>query len=118
MLAPREWREHGKSALEHFHIAPDLILERAERAAAERLCQLLAEFLLLASERIDRYFEIARHQHLHAVAVKSNELAQKSDRQQALAFLVFLLEDDLGQDLAGDVFAGLGVVHNEVLAAF
>src|SRR5262245_24825059 len=39
-LPPRERREHGESALEHLHVPPHLILERAERAAAERLRHL------------------------------------------------------------------------------
>ena len=83
---------------------------------AEGLRHLLAEFALLAGERLHRLFEIARHQHLHAVAVEADQLAQEGDRQQALAFLVFLLEDDLRQHRAGDVLAGLGVVDDEILA--
>ncbi len=59
-------------------------------------------------------FQIARHHHLHAVAVEADQLAQEGDRQQILAaFLVFLLEDDLRQHRAGDVLAGLGVVDDE-----
>jgi hypothetical protein len=77
---------------------------------------VLAEFLLLAGERVDGDLEIARHQHLHAVAVEADKLAQEGDGHQALPLLVLLLEDDLGQHLAGDVLAGLGVVHQKVLA--
>jgi hypothetical protein len=91
-------------------------LERAERAAAEGLRHLVAELLLLAGERLDRDFEIARHQHLHAVAVEADELAQEVDRQEVLPFLVLLLEDDLGQHRAGDVLAALGVVDDEIVA--
>ena len=115
-LAPRERREHREGALEHLHVAADLVLERAERAAAEGLRHLVAELLLLAGERVDRDFEIARHQHLHAVAVEADQLAQECDRQQVLPLLVLLLEDDLGQHRAGDVLAGLGVVDDEILA--
>ena len=115
-LAPRERREHGKGALEHFHVPAHLVLERAERAAAERLRHLVSKFFLLAGQRVDGDFEIARHQHLHAVAVEADELAQEGDGQETLPFLVLLLEDDLGQHLAGDVLAGLGVVDEEILA--
>src|SRR5882672_1422782 len=61
-LAAREGAEHREGALEHFHVPPHLVLERAERSAAEGLRQLLAEFFLLARERVDRNLEIARHQ--------------------------------------------------------
>jgi hypothetical protein len=56
-----------------------------------------------------------RHHHLHAVAVKADQLAQEGDGQEALPFLVFLFEDDLRQYRAGDVLAGLGVVDDEIL---
>ena len=64
----------------------------------------------------DRGFEEARHQHLHAVAVEPDQLAQEGDRQEVLPFLVLLLEDDLGQHAPRNVIAGLGVVHREVVA--
>src|SRR5262249_34534149 len=102
-LAPCERREHGKRAFEHLHVPPHLILERAERAAAESVRHMLAEFFLLAGQRVDGDFEIARHQHLHAVAVQADELTQEGDGQETLPLLVLLLEDDLRQDLAGDV---------------
>src|SRR5262249_51131284 len=60
--------------------------------------------------------EIARHQHLHAVTVKSDQLAQERDGQQALPLLVFLLENDLRQHLAGNVLSGFGVMNDEILA--
>jgi hypothetical protein len=47
-----------------------------------------------------------------------DQLPEKCDRKQALSFFVFLLEDDLREDRARYVFAGLGVVHNEILAIF
>jgi len=95
----------------------DLILERAEPADAEGLRHLVAEFLLFPRQRLDRDLQVARHQHLHAVAIEPDELAQERDRQQVLAtFLVLLLENDLGQDRAGDVLAGLGVVDDKILA--
>src|SRR3984885_10602632 len=115
-FAPRKRREHGEGALEHFHVPPHRFLERAERAAAEGLRHLVAKLLLLTGERLDGDFEIARHQHLHAVAVEPDQLAQEGDRQQVLPFLVLLLEDDLGQHRARNVLAGLGVIDDEILA--
>src|SRR5262245_29251984 len=76
-LAARERCEHREGALEHLHVPAHLLLDGAEPAHAERLRHLLAELLLLARERVDRDLEIARHQHLHAVAVKADELAQE-----------------------------------------
>ena len=115
-LAPRERHEHREGALEHFHVPPHLVFERGERAGAEGVAHLMAKFLLLAGQRFDRHFEIARHQHLHAVAVEADELAQEGDGQEILPALVLLLEDDLGQHRAGDVLAGLGIVDDEILA--
>src|SRR5437879_3867872 len=43
-LTPGEGREHRKRALEHLHVAANLILERAEGADPERLRHLLAKF--------------------------------------------------------------------------
>src|SRR5207247_3010908 len=34
-LAPRERREHGKRAFEHFHVPPHLVLERSEEHTSE-----------------------------------------------------------------------------------
>ena len=93
-----------------------MLFQRRERRSAEGVGQLLAEFFLLARQRVDRLFEIFRHHHLHAVAVEADQLAQEGGRQQVLAGLVFLLEDDLRQHRAGDVVAGLGVVDEEILA--
>src|SRR4029078_9457339 len=90
--------------------------ERAERTAAESLRHLVSKLFPLAGERVDGDFEIARHQHLHAVAIEAEELAQEGDGKETLPLLVFLLEDDLGQYLAGDVLAGLGVIDEEILA--
>ena len=47
------------------------------------------------------------------VAVEADQLAQELDRQQVLALALFV-EDDLGQDGAGDVLVGLGVIDHEV----
>ncbi len=108
--------EHREGLLKHFHVAANLLFQRRERRAAEGVGELLAEFFLLARQRVDRLFEIFRHHHLHAVAVEADQLAQEGGRQQILAGLVFLFEDDLRQHRAGDVVAGLGVIDEEILA--
>ena len=117
-LASRERGEHGEGALEHFQVPARLVLQRAERSAAEGLGDVLSELLLLTGERFERNLQVTRDQHLHAVAVEADELAQEIDRQQTLPFLVLLLEDDLRQNRAGDVLAALGVVDHEILARF
>src|ERR1700676_4464250 len=115
--AAREERlEHRERLLKQFHVAADMFFQRRERRARESVGQLLAEFFLLTRQRVDRLFEIFRHHHLHAVAVEPDQLAQEGGRQQILAGLVFLFEDDLGQHRTGDVVAGLGVVDEEILA--
>ena len=64
-------------------------------AWSQRIGELVAEFLLFRRQLVEREFEIARHQHLHAVAVEADELAQEGHRQHGLSDLAFLLEDDL-----------------------
>ncbi|MCY1231472.1 hypothetical protein D9M72_439220 [compost metagenome] len=60
--------------------------------------------------------EIARHHHLHLVAVERDQLAQEGDRQQRVAGLGLLLEDDLRQHGMGDVLSGLCVLDDEIVA--
>src|SRR5262245_20669614 len=72
--------EHREGLLEQFHVAANMFFERREGRAAQRISQLLAEFFLLARQRIDRLFEIFRHHHLHAVAIEANELPQERGR--------------------------------------
>src|SRR5207237_6642032 len=43
-------------------------------------------------------------------------LAQKAGGQQILAALLLLLDNDLGQHRAGDVFTGLGVMRDKIAA--
>ena len=40
LLAPGERREHGKGALEHFHVPPHLILERRRTAPTPKACAI------------------------------------------------------------------------------
>jgi hypothetical protein len=118
ILLAREGCEHGEGALKHFHVPAHLILQRAEATGAESLRDLFAHLFLLAGKRAHGDFQKAWDQRLHAVAVEPDQLPQESDRQEALAFLVLLLEDDLCQHRTGDVLAGLGVVNHKILALF
>ena len=43
-LVPGEWGEHGKGALEQFHVQANLVFQRTERAA-QRLGEVLTELL-------------------------------------------------------------------------
>src|ERR1035438_4226585 len=88
-MMPRRW-----TSITRRH----LLLDRSEPSGAEGLRDLLAKFALLAGERLHRLLEEARHHHLHAVAVETDQLPQEGDRQQALAFLVLLLEDDRSEE--------------------
>ena len=62
-------------------------------------------------------FEVARHQELHAIPIEADQLPQEAGGQEVLALLL-LLDDDLGQYRAGDVFAGLSVISYEIAAFF
>src|SRR5262249_2964434 len=114
--ARRERDEFREGLLEQLHVAADLLFKRGKRGAAQRAGNLLAEFFLLLRQRRDRLLEIFRHHHLHAVAVEADQLAQERGRQQVLPRLVLLLEDDLRQHASRNVFAGLGVVDEKILA--
>src|SRR5690606_39767063 len=59
--------------------------------------------------------QVAAHVTLQRIAVEADDLAEQLRGQHRLAVL-FLLGDDLQQHLAGEVVAGLGVAHLEVLA--
>ncbi len=101
-------RQHLQRALEQRHVLLAHLIELAERKDAEGGPQRVAHLLLIAREGDHRLLQVARHEKLHAVAVKPDQLPQKADRQQVLPFLL-LLDDDLGQHRAGDVLARLGV---------
>jgi len=111
-------REHLHRLLEDGEVLLAHLLDLAEREhAAERVVERLAHLLLVAAERRHHVLEIARHEPLHAVAVKPDELAQEAGRQQILPDLLLLLDDDLRQHRPRDVLAGLGVVDDELAAA-
>ena len=118
-----EGREHRQRLIERGEILLRQFLQGGEGAGGERLrtkhaaCGF-AHRLLLARKAVDREFQIARQDRLHAVAVEADQLAQERRRQQRLPLNSLLLEDDLGEDRAGDVFIGLGVVNDEIFARF
>ncbi len=125
-VEPGEGREHRQRLGEHRHVLARLLFQRAEhlprgvrqRRGIEAHGELIAEFLLVLGEVVDREFEIARDQHLHAVAVKTDQLSQKRNRHKSLAVFAFLLENDLGQHRSRDVFARLRIIDEEVLPLF
>ena len=60
-------------------------------------------------------FQIGAHHALHGMAVEADHLRQHLLGKQWCA-AGFLIEDDLQQDAAGEVFLRLGVLHLEALA--
>ena len=118
-----EWREHRQSLIERREILLRQFLHGGERAGGERLrtkhatCGF-AHRRLLARKAVDREFQIARQDRLHAVAIEADQLAQERRRQQRLPLNSLLLENDLGEDRTGDVVVGLGVVNDEIFAGF
>jgi hypothetical protein len=75
----------------------------------------MGDLLLVPAESFHALFQVARHQELQVVAVQADQLAQEVDGQHGLP-LGLLLDDDLGQDGAGDILARLGVVHHRSAA--
>ena len=115
-LAIRQRPEHAGRALEQGHVLPGHVLELGDREeAAEGLLDIGAHLVLMAGEVLHAELEIARQVGLQAVVVVADHVAQEADRQQVAALAV-LFQDDLGQDRARDVLAGLGVEHHELLA--
>jgi hypothetical protein len=111
--------EHAHRLFEYLQILPSHILEILNayifdiKAPAKSICEFLAHAFLVAGEILHRHFEIARQIGLERVSIKSDELAQKLDGQKMLPF-VFLVEDDLRQNRAGDVFAAARIAHFEI----
>src|SRR5690606_34326464 len=62
-----------------------------------------------------RAFQVVAHETLQRVAVEADELAEQLGGEHRLAGR-FVLGDDLQQDRAGQVLAGLGVADLELLA--
>src|SRR5687767_3567277 len=69
-----ERAEQAKSLLEGREILAHLLLHRVECRGAEGVGESAAILLLLAGQRIEAEFEVARHEPLHAVAVEADEL--------------------------------------------
>src|SRR5262245_16200964 len=81
-LVRAERAEHAERALEGVEVLAHLLLHRLEGRRAEGMGKSPPVLLLLAGERIETEFEIARHQLLHAVAVEADELAQETDGKE------------------------------------
>jgi len=74
---------------------------------------------LIAGQHFHAVLKIFGNHPLQVVAVKANQLTQEADGEKIfLVFLVFLFNNDLCQNRAGDVFAGFGVINVEFAANF
>ena len=69
---------------------------------------LILKLGLHVGEGLDVAFEVLAHHPLHGVAVEADHLGQQVAGEHRSAASLFF-EDDLQQDVAGEVFAGLGV---------
>src|SRR5579872_2427984 len=92
-----EGRKHGQRLRKSREILAGQFFDRVERRIAERrgsksAPHFVAKLLLFPAEAVDRKFQIARQERLYAVAIKADQLAQESRRQQRLPFLSLLLE--------------------------
>src|SRR6476646_8762207 len=105
----RKRAEQAKRALEGCKVLAHLLLHGFESRRTKSMGKTAAILLLLTGERIEAEFEVARHQSLHAVAIKADELAQEANGKQVRA-PAFLLNDDLGQHRMGQIFAGFGII--------
>src|SRR5512146_2271960 len=110
---PGERAEQAERALEGCKVLAHLLLHRLEGRRAEGMGESPAVLLLLAGERVEAEFEIARHQPLHAVAIEADQLAQEADGKQVRASAL-LLDDDLREHRMGEIFPSLRVVDDEV----
>jgi len=60
-------------------------------------------------------FQEARNDHLHLVAVIGNQLAEERDRQERVARLGFLFENDLCQYRVGNVVPAFCILDRKIL---
>ncbi len=74
--------------------------------------RLLGELVLNVDERLHILFQIAAHHALHGVAVEADDLL-KHDRAEHGHAAALFFQNDLQQDAAGEIFAGLGVLHHK-----
>jgi hypothetical protein len=74
---------------------------------------LLLELGLHVGEGLDVALEVLAHHPLHGVAIEADHLGQQVAGEHRRATSLFF-EDDLQQDVAGQVFAGLGVDDLEI----
>ena len=68
---------------------------------------------MIALERIHRRFEILRNHALDRIAVQPDQLAQEIDRKHGRSAR-FFIDDDLGQNGAGDVVPRFRIDHFEI----
>ena len=78
------------------------------------LLHIGAHLFFIALKGLHGMFQVAGYQTAQLIAVETDQLAQKSDGQQVLAALGFFFHNNLRQNRAGDVFAGLGVKDDKI----
>lgn len=98
-----------------LHLAPHLQILLGERGKRLHgiLCETPAQFILLFCEKIEALFEIPGENPLHVAAVKADQLREHIRREQGRP-RGFFLNDDLDQDLSGDVFLAVGIDNLEL----
>ena len=106
-----EGREHRHGIFEHLQVLAGQVFHHLIAAAQASAMRSRIGALVLG-EAVHAHVQIAGHESLQAVAIEADQLAQELDRQQRLALGLFL-ENDLGQDRAGDVLAGARILHFE-----
>src|SRR5262245_41756324 len=72
-----ERAEQAKRALEGCKVLAHLLLHGLEGRRPEGMGETAPILLLLAGERIEAEFKIARHQPLHAVAIEADQLSDR-----------------------------------------
>jgi hypothetical protein len=111
-----ERHPHAHGVAEHLHVATGMFFNETQRISLEGTLHLVTQFLAVARERGERAFQVAGQHGLHGISIEADQLTEESGGQQMLA-AAFLLEDNLAEDSAGNVVAGLGICHDEVFAA-
>ena len=99
--------------LPEVHVALGQVVEHRPRRLAEDVVELAAELLLLIEEDLQALLQIAAHEALQRIAVETDDLREQVRREHRLPALL-VLRDDLEQDRAGQVVAGLGVADLEL----
>jgi len=100
---------HGRP-LEVQELGPQVLIDSG--VFAIHRADLLLELALHVGEGLDVVLQILAHHALHGIAIEADHLGKKVAGEHGGATRL-LFEDDLQQDVAGQVFAALGVNNLE-----